>query len=132
MIRAGKPCFGVRTSPFIWRASSDDGFVAFASGTPTVYPSAHVKATQSAVGPTPASPRRLARGIPTQRAVPTRLPPTSLLTHSSVAISSVESARVERVAKEYSLVVETRPSIASRQSLTLGRRSGSRTFFVTV
>ena len=36
MIRAGPPCFDGRESRFIWRATIVDGFVAFASGTPTV------------------------------------------------------------------------------------------------
>src|SRR3989449_4526251 len=80
---------------FIRSAIRVDGFVAFARGTPTVYPSAQVNATQSAGSWTPACARRFARGIPSQRAVLTRFPPTSLLTHSSVTISSRESVRAD-------------------------------------
>src|SRR5437773_9077497 len=134
MIRAGAPCFGGRSSPFIRRATREVASRAFARGTPTVYPSTHVNATHlSAAGATPASARRSARGTPFQRAVPTRFPPTSLLTHSRVANSSRraggrESRRVFSCSRVYEAGVVTRPSIVRVQPAA--SPGGSRMYFV--
>src|SRR3989442_3521210 len=88
--------------------------MAFVIGIPAVYPSAHVKTIQSAVGSMPADCRIVASRTPVHSAVLIRLPPTSLLTHSNVTNSSTvgcdnRSTLPVRGPYEYVVGFETKP-----------------------
>src|SRR5436309_14989331 len=108
--------------------------MAFAIGIPAVYPSAHVKTIQSAVGSTPADCKIVESRTPVHSAMLIRLPPTSLLTHSNVTNSSTAgcdnmSTLPVRGPYEYVVGFETNPPI-ERSHVPMST-VGSNTFFVT-
>src|SRR5437870_12483153 len=107
--------------------------MAFAIGIPAVYPSAHVKTIQSAVGSTPADCKIVARRTPVHSAMLIRLPPTSLLTHSNVTNSSTvgcdnRSTLAVRGPYEYVVGFDTKPSMERSHVPT--STGGSNTVFV--
>src|SRR3989449_4406657 len=108
--------------------------MAFVIGIPAVYPSAHVKMIQSAVGSMPADCRIVASRTPVHSAMLIRLPPTSLLTHSNVTNSSTvgidnRSTLPVRGPYEYVVGFETKPPIERSHVPT--STVGSHTCFVT-
>src|SRR2546425_6864519 len=104
------------------------GSIALVVGIAAVYPSAHVKTIQSAVGFIPADCRIVASLTPVHTAVLMRFPPTSLLTHSKVTNSSTV-ASAWRSEYEYVVGFATNPAIESRYGPA--STVGSITFFVT-
>src|SRR5438445_13706844 len=107
--------------------------MAFVIGIPAVYPSAHVKTIQSAVGSMPADCRIVASRTPVHSAVLIRLPPTSLLTHSNVTNSSTggwdnRTTLPVRGRCEYVIGIETKAAMGRARGPTL--TGGPITFFV--